>query len=456
MYSFYREEGKKMSKHYDLVIVGAGPAGLTAAKTAGENGLNVALLERKTHITDINRLCTMIVLVLNEYIFGERPTYNARDKRLCFPVNGFSIRYEGPTKNLYAWHFYSPNGNCISFGNYDEAERLGDEGRISVVHSKSALLQGLLEDAVQNGVEVFTNTNVVDIEKGKDGVKVKTLEGKRFTGTFVIAADGTNSVITKRLGLNKERIFYATLSGMGWEMLGTEMEGPLSLKTWMGGDDIPVYYFSIPRAYSDEYVFFAGGFDPCFDYYSVLDRFIHQGRFSHWFRNAELIRKAGSVENVYSPIAEPFKDNVLIVGDAGWCQEIEINGAILCGWNAANAVTIALRDKKLNREGISSYLNWWKRSLFERHDYRDYLKPFTMTSYMSYEEIDYIFGLFKDPLPPCLHAFIGGQMLGMEIMNRLPLISQERPKLAEKIMKFATNPIELALADGMKAGFPNR
>ncbi len=36
-----------MSSKYDVVIVGAGPAGLMAAKVAGENGLSVALLERK-------------------------------------------------------------------------------------------------------------------------------------------------------------------------------------------------------------------------------------------------------------------------------------------------------------------------------------------------------------------------------------------------------------------------
>ena len=121
-------------------------------------------------------------------------------------------------------------------------------------------------------------------------------------------------------------------------------------------------------------------------------------------------------------------------------------------------LTNALDDYrcKLNREGISNYINWWKHSLFEHHDYRDYLKPFTMTAYMNYEEIDYIFSLFKDPLRPCLHAFSGGQLIGMEIMNRLPLISKERPKLAEKIMKFATNPIEQGLAYGVKAGFPNR
>ncbi len=73
-----------MAKLYDLVVVGGGPAGLMAAKTAGENGLKVALLERKEHITDVNRACTMMVLVLNEYIFGERITFNQKDGRLTY------------------------------------------------------------------------------------------------------------------------------------------------------------------------------------------------------------------------------------------------------------------------------------------------------------------------------------------------------------------------------------
>ena len=49
-----------MAKKYDLIIVGGGPGGLMAAKTAAEDGLKVVLIERKRDITEIDRACTQI------------------------------------------------------------------------------------------------------------------------------------------------------------------------------------------------------------------------------------------------------------------------------------------------------------------------------------------------------------------------------------------------------------
>ena len=46
-----------MAKKYDLIVVGGGPGGLIAAKTAAEDGLKVLLIERKRDITKVDRAC---------------------------------------------------------------------------------------------------------------------------------------------------------------------------------------------------------------------------------------------------------------------------------------------------------------------------------------------------------------------------------------------------------------
>ena len=82
-----------IAKKYDLVIVGAGPAGTMAAKTAGENGLKVALLERRINIEKITRPCTEGLLCHKLSENGEYVKVNFRDNRIVFPFDGFSIRY---------------------------------------------------------------------------------------------------------------------------------------------------------------------------------------------------------------------------------------------------------------------------------------------------------------------------------------------------------------------------
>jgi hypothetical protein len=87
--------------------------------------------------------------------------------------------------------------------------------------------------------------------------------------------------------------------------------------------------------------------------------------FSPWFKKARLGGKQCAVLHFWSPIEDPFLDNVLVVGDAAWTIEAEITGSIMCGWKAAHAVTLALRDNKPTREGVESYLAWWKESFLK-------------------------------------------------------------------------------------------
>ena len=81
-----------MTQHYDLIVVGAGPAGIMAARTAAENGLSVVLLERKKNIPAFTRSCATMFAVEDDYLFGERMFFNEHHKKLTFPVNGFSVK----------------------------------------------------------------------------------------------------------------------------------------------------------------------------------------------------------------------------------------------------------------------------------------------------------------------------------------------------------------------------
>ncbi len=60
-----------MAAKFDLIVVGGGPAGLEAAKTAAENGLKVALLERKTHPATVLRSCAQMFLMNMDSFYEE-------------------------------------------------------------------------------------------------------------------------------------------------------------------------------------------------------------------------------------------------------------------------------------------------------------------------------------------------------------------------------------------------
>ncbi len=93
---------------YDVIVVGAGPAGLLAARSAGRAGLKTVLVERKSDITRLDRMCGQTLVSANDYYFDDLVNYNKEGKRIGFLNNGFSFNYDGPVKNCMAWQIFSP------------------------------------------------------------------------------------------------------------------------------------------------------------------------------------------------------------------------------------------------------------------------------------------------------------------------------------------------------------
>lgn len=55
-----RGQGIEMDMMYDVVIIGAGQAGLMAVKVAAEQNLKVVLIERKEKIPEVQRTCRFL------------------------------------------------------------------------------------------------------------------------------------------------------------------------------------------------------------------------------------------------------------------------------------------------------------------------------------------------------------------------------------------------------------
>ena len=441
-----------MTKEYDVVIVGAGPAGLMAAKTAGESGLKIALLERKTDITLVRRTDAGIV-ALNEYIYGQIVTFNRKTRRLIFPVSGFSLHYEGPwNDDRYGFHFYSPAGQRFMVGDWSELKKDPVKNSRGVALSKGLLLEGMLKEAQSLGIDYFPDTNVRGVTTGDDGVLVETNKGS-FEGRFVVAADGVNSRVVRSLGLNRKRDFQSTSRYVTWVMTGVnppDVEGLIFVMTMYGA-------FSISQVcQKDHYHVNAFSADHTVDLESLLERFTRDDAvFSPWFEKAKRLGETEScVVNIWTAIEKPFCKNVILVGDACWSMQFSNLSALTAGYQLGHALTRAFVDGNYTEEGVAQYLDWYDTQCYRPYGQQS-VGGGSLTKYLTAHELDYLASLVPEPVPPTA-SFL--KVFNIILETYHPFASQierEHPAILEKFKQMGAD-MEKNLEAIRKSGFPNK
>ena len=410
---------------YDVAIVGAGPGGLIAAKTAAENGLKVVLIEKRKDISQITRACCE-QFIMDENYSGD--TIEVGKDEVFFTKNNFRVKYTGPQMKVTDKYYISPSGRTIHFA-YE------DKRPIVIKFDKGFLLQELLVECTDMGVAYIPSTVVYDAEDTGSEVKLYlTCQGKHsvISTKKVIAADGVNTGVAEALGMNKERQLFATAFCIVYYMEGIKVFDKTALKTYFGRNYQGLAPVMIgPSIHGEDvgYVICTGNkkYSPP----EIFKNITQKGALAWAFEDAKLIKPVGCTLKTYSAMPVPWNKNAIVIGDAAAFVEVETQGALMCGYRAANAVVKELSGEK----GFKVYTKWWQDSFeFNSSDVMRVAQGFALVPKYSDEELDYLFGLVEgERLQGTYNQYRSPEIMWNAILNHSSKIKSERSELYEKI-----------------------
>nr|MDO8076883.1 NAD(P)/FAD-dependent oxidoreductase [Candidatus Freyarchaeota archaeon] len=174
---------------YDVIVVGAGPGGSVAAKTASDLGLKTVLFERGKKPGDKSSSgCGLSPGIFQDFDFM---------KEMSIP--SLKIRYQ-------ALHMLDENLDerfMMRWSTSDLGEYAGAREFFQLDVYRRDFDRFLADLATRAGAELRTSTLVVDVLKNSKGevAGVVTEDGERVEGEVTIAADGAVSLLAYRAGL---------------------------------------------------------------------------------------------------------------------------------------------------------------------------------------------------------------------------------------------------------------
>ncbi len=167
---------------YDVMVVGLGPAGATAAYELARRGLRVLALEQKRH-----------------------PRYKPCGGCLSLKIDRV---LEPDFHPLIETKVY---GATFTFEGLDPF-RVRSDRPVAYMVMRDRFDHFLAEKARRAGAEVRQEERVVSAEEGSDGVRVRTTLGE-YAGWYLVGADGVNGVVARALKMVPERITALCLEG---------------------------------------------------------------------------------------------------------------------------------------------------------------------------------------------------------------------------------------------------
>jgi len=420
---------------YDLIVNGAGPAGLMAAAGAAEAGLRVLLLEKFEDISIIRRACCQQFVMDENY---EHENITVEPGRIVFPENGFEVAYGGELHAITETRFTSAAGRTVRF-------RYPDNRAVAIKFDKGTLLAGLLERCLRAGVAYRSATIVTAVVDHGDHVYVHGVHGGKtveFEAAKLIAADGVNSRTIASLGIDAERTHFATALCIIYALEGVADFDPAVMQWHMGtayGSFAPVILDPSLQGDDTADLVVMGSEQQRPD--AIFEAFTRSGPAAARFARSRVTGRTACTVKAYTSLPIPWRGNVLAIGDAAAYVEVEVQGALMCGHHAARAVV----DELQGGGGFERYTRWWQDSFeFNSTEALRVAQGYALVPTYTDEEIDYLFALLEgSPLDGAYGQYKAPRLLWDALHGHRDRIAAERPELAEKFKRNA----DMTLAD---------
>ncbi|MEW6375491.1 MAG: geranylgeranyl reductase family protein [Thermodesulfobacteriota bacterium] len=164
-----------MNYDYDVIVVGAGPGGSTAARFCARAGLKTLLIEKERlprykpcggclSLKTVNLLSFDLGPVLENTVYGAKFSYLLKDS--------FSIHSDQP---------------------------------IAFLVMRDRFDQFLVEKALAEGAVLWEKGKVIGVEEKGDGIEVELAGGGKVRCKYLIGADGSESIVARSFSLSPRK-----------------------------------------------------------------------------------------------------------------------------------------------------------------------------------------------------------------------------------------------------------
>jgi len=211
-----------MTIECDVLVVGGGPAGSSAARAAAKKGAKTILIEKQKEIKDVPCAEGM-----GSYLFPLLP-FKIPKNQLKWKIKGIAFS-DGKTEIIQQGHFYK--GWSIERREFDN---------------------WLLNEAKRAGTQILMNTEFIDLKLSEDKyvdqiIAKQEKKNIKIKAKNIIAADGVESDIAKKLNILKK-----TSDSIGyvysWEMKNVDVKYPYFEQMYFGDFAPGAYGYVFPKS----------------------------------------------------------------------------------------------------------------------------------------------------------------------------------------------------------------